>query len=234
MRILKYMIWALSFIWLFSFLPKLAFILGVTSSGSLYLICLAVWFLALFCSRNTAEKTRKKRIKIVKKDTAPPPETGRGPTIVIDNRYLQPEKKLFEDLIKQRAARYHTNYETATTPALSLKKGLFTILLGAVTFVNAFLFLAAVQAAACILAEAIALILYFFLIRRCTIVTFLYNHIKRNPDADIDSLIANTSITAQSIPVWIAPLAVILIAAAIAWWCVSLEFGFTAPLPQVH
>ena len=82
--------------------------------------------------------------------------------------------------------------------------------------------------------EAIALILYFFLIRRCTIVTFLYNHIKRNPDADIDSLIANTSITAQSIPVWIAPLAVILIVAAIAWWCVSLEFGFTAPLPQVH
>lgn len=221
MRILKYMIWALSFIWLFSFLPKLAFILGFTNTGPLYLICLAVWFLVLFSSRNTAERTRKKRIKIAKKDISPPPETGRGPRVVIDTRYLQPEKKLFEILIKQKIARYHTIYEAVTTPALSLKKGFFTILLGAVTFVNTFLFLAAVQAAACILAEAIALILYFFLMRRCTIVTFLYNRIKHNPDANIDSLIADTPMTAQSIPAWIAPLAVTLIAAAIACWCVS-------------
>lgn len=191
-----------------------------------WLIPLAVLY---FIFHSIRKNKRRKRIKIANRDNPPSPqEKSDSPIVTIDEQYIKTEKELFYDIIRKKIERYHQDSTQLTTRNLKIKRAVLTVLLGIVTFTNSIWILMALYPIRPVFVEILAIIFYLVMMKNCNIVHYIYKRFKKNPDSNMDIMLADV----EMIPITLRMLTVVLliltvvIAIAAAYGISFLQLGF--------
>ena len=127
-----------------------------------------------------------------------------GPSVLIDTKYLNNEKKLLKDIVIGEFEDQGENAKEFMTAKIIMKNNIIILMFGLLTFIFMLMFFFNIELIICLAFEAIAILVYKIMIKRSNIVETISRYAIKNPDEDISKMVAEAKLNKKQAKMSIA------------------------------
>ena len=137
-----------------------------------------------------------------------------SPIVLIDYKYLNNEKVLLKNIIKEEIENQGEDIKKLTTSKINTKRNIIILMFGLLTFIYVLMYFFNIKLTICLIYEAITLLLYIFIVKKFNIVNVISKKAMKNPNEDIAQIVAEVMINKKQIafPIYLKTGMLVLVA----------------------